>query len=147
MRRRGSLGLVAALVAGAVAGLGAYTFVYGRGYSYLLDDPAACVNCHVMRDNFDAWAAAPHRTVTCNECHVPKAVVPKYASKLRNGWFHSYAFTFEDVQVIRIKPANQQIVQANCESCHARMIIHVQPPGAARARWCFDCHRGVAHGF
>jgi cytochrome c nitrite reductase small subunit len=147
VRPWGSVGLILALVAGVVVGLGAYTFLYGRGYSYLLDDPAACVNCHIMRDNVDAWTVATHRTVTCNACHVPKPLVPKYASKLRNGWFHSYAFTFEDVQVIRIKAANQGILQRNCEACHARTIVHMHPPGAERARLCFECHRGVGHGF
>ena len=36
-------------------GIGAYTFVYARGASYLTNDPAACVNCHVMREPYDGW--------------------------------------------------------------------------------------------
>lgn len=40
---------LAAVVVGFVAGMGAYTFVYARGASYLTNDPSACVNCHVMR--------------------------------------------------------------------------------------------------
>lgn len=147
MRPRGLIGLALALLAGMVLGLGAYTFVYGKGYSYLLDDPAACVNCHVMRDNYDAWTVATHRTVTCNQCHVPKSLAAKYLAKAGNGWRHGYAFTFKDVQTIRIRPWNQRILEANCESCHARMVAIVQPHGAQPTKLCFDCHKGVGHGF
>jgi hypothetical protein len=44
--------LVPAL-AGILIGLGGYTFIYAKGYSYLTNEPAACANCHVMRDHFD----------------------------------------------------------------------------------------------
>jgi cytochrome c nitrite reductase small subunit len=146
MRSWGFVGLVLVLAAGLVAGLAAYTFIYGKGYSYLLDDPRACVNCHVMRDNFDTWTVATHRTVTCNQCHVPHAFPARYLSEARNGWFHSYAFTFKDVQTIRIKSGNQNVLQENCEGCHERMIINIQPHGAERAKYCFDCHKGAGHG-
>lgn len=46
-----------AVVVGLAAGLGAYTFVYARGYSYLTNDPSACGNCHVMREQYDGWGA------------------------------------------------------------------------------------------
>ena len=35
-----------AVLAGVAAGVGGFTFVYARGYSYLTNDPKACVNCH-----------------------------------------------------------------------------------------------------
>ncbi len=146
MRTWGLLSLGVAIAVGLVGGLGVFTFVYGKGYSYLSDDPAACVNCHIMRDNFDTWTVATHRSITCNQCHVPESFPWKYTSKARNGWFHSYAFTFQDVQLIRIKAANQETLQRNCEHCHQRLVIHMQPPGAQRVRFCFDCHKGVGHG-
>ena len=37
--RRWLIGI--ALIFGITAGVGAYTFVYARGYSYLTNDPAA----------------------------------------------------------------------------------------------------------
>jgi cytochrome c nitrite reductase small subunit len=138
--------LVGALAVGLVVGLGGFTFIYGKGYSYLFDDPRVCVNCHVMRDNFDTWTVATHRTVTCNQCHVPHHFPAKYLSEARNGWNHSYAFTFKDVQVIRITRFNQEVLQKNCEGCHEGMISTIQPAGAQRAKYCFDCHRGVGHG-
>jgi cytochrome c nitrite reductase small subunit len=36
-------------LAGLFLGLGAYTFLYAKGYSYLTNNPAACANCHVMQ--------------------------------------------------------------------------------------------------
>ena len=29
------------------AGIGAFTFVYAKGYSYLSTDPRTCLNCHI----------------------------------------------------------------------------------------------------
>jgi cytochrome c nitrite reductase small subunit len=39
-----------AILIGALAGIGGYTFYYAKGLSYLSNDPRACVNCHIMRD-------------------------------------------------------------------------------------------------
>jgi len=47
--------IVVAVVVGVVVGLGAYTFVYAKGYSYLTINPAACANCHVMQAQYEAW--------------------------------------------------------------------------------------------
>ena len=138
--------LVLAIAVGLVIGLGAFTLVYGKGYSYLIDDPRVCTNCHIMRDNFDLWAVASHRTVTCNECHVPHGV-RKYSAELRNGIVHSAVFTFRDVGAIRIKRYNQEILQANCEDCHRALVSVIQPAGARRGTYCFTCHPGVGHGF
>ena len=44
------------VVVGLALGVGASTFVYARGASYLTNDPAACVNCHVMREQY-GWIA------------------------------------------------------------------------------------------
>ncbi len=70
--------LAAAILAGAAVGLGSYTFIYAKGYSYVMNNPAACANCHVMRDHFDAWAKGSHRVVaTCNDCHTPPRPAPQ----------------------------------------------------------------------
>ena len=31
---------------------------YAQGFSYLSDDPAACANCHIMREHYDGWQKA-----------------------------------------------------------------------------------------
>jgi hypothetical protein len=36
------------LAVGLLVGIDGYTFIYARGYSYLTNDPAACVNCHML---------------------------------------------------------------------------------------------------
>ena len=96
----------AAILAGVV--VGGYTFIYAKGYSYVTNNPAACANCHVMRDHFDAWAKGSHRAVaTCNDCHAPPDFLPKYLTKARNGFWHSFYFTVGGYSdPIRITPRN-----------------------------------------
>jgi cytochrome c nitrite reductase small subunit len=76
------LAIVIALMVGSAAGIGGYTFVYAKGASYLSNDPRACANCHIMQDHLDGWIKASHRSVaTCNDCHTPPGLVPKYFTK------------------------------------------------------------------
>ena len=79
---------------GLVAGLGGFTVSHAKGLSYLKDDPAACVNCHIMLEQYDSWRHSSHREwATCNECHMPHDIVGKYTRKAINGWNHSVKFT------------------------------------------------------
>lgn len=55
--------IVLGVAIGVAVGIGGYTFVYGKGYSYLANDPAACANCHVMQDHLDGWLKSSHHTV------------------------------------------------------------------------------------
>ena len=81
--------LVIAICVELLVGIGGYTFIYARGYSYLTDDAAACANCHVMRDHFNAWTRSSHANVAvCNDCHTPPGTIPKYLTKARNGFWH-----------------------------------------------------------
>jgi nitrite reductase (cytochrome c-552) len=41
-----------AIVLGAFAGLGAFTFRYAEGFSYFSTDPRACKNCHIMNEQY-----------------------------------------------------------------------------------------------
>ncbi len=71
---------------GLVVGLGGFTASHAKGLSYLKDDPAACVNCHVMNDQYKSWQHSSHREwATCNECHMPHNLVGKYYRKALNG--------------------------------------------------------------
>jgi cytochrome c nitrite reductase small subunit len=139
------MALVALL--GMAAGLGAFTFVYAEGASYFVDDPNACVNCHVMRDEFDAWHRSSHKAVaTCNDCHSPHESPAKWVVKGVNGWNHSLAFTtgrFPDP--IRIRPMNARVTQAACLDCHEGLLsqIHIEP--ASDSVTCTDCHGSVGH--
>ena len=70
MRTSLTITAVLAILVGVVVGVGAYTFLYAKGYSYLLNDPNACQNCHVMREQFDGWVkSSHHNAATCNDCH------------------------------------------------------------------------------
>lgn len=128
-------------------GLGGYTFVYARGTSYLSDDPNACVNCHVMRDQFDAWRHSSHsRVAACNDCHTPHTnALEKWVVKGINGWNHSVAFTFSSYpEKIQIKQFNADVVQGNCVGCHQN-LTHFLTARQSEAPNCLTCHEGVGH--
>ncbi len=131
-----------ATLLGASAGLGAYTFLYARGYSYLSNDPAACTNCHLMREQFDSWQkSAHHGRATCNDCHTPHALPPKLLIKGENGWRHSLHFTLQDfAEPVRIKADGRATVEANCIRCHLEMVSQMS------GLECLHCHAGVIHG-
>jgi cytochrome c nitrite reductase small subunit len=141
---------VVAVLVGVLVGLGAYTFRYAEGLSYFSIDPRACVNCHVMREPYDArQKASHHAAATCVECHLPTGVVAKYLAKAENGVWHSKGFTFQDFhEPIRIKPKNRTILQENCVRCHAALVSEITAPhaGDATALRCLTCHAQVGHG-
>lgn len=135
------LALLAALATGLTAGLGAFTFVYARGYSYLTNDPAACANCHIMREHLDAWRKSTHGAVaTCNHCHTPHNLVGKYAVKARNGFWHSFYFTTGQYpDPLRITEGNRRVAERSCRECHGELTADIDPNS------CVRCHRYVGH--
>lgn len=134
---------------GASAGIGLFTFVYAKGFSYLSNDPQACKNCHVMNTVFEGWMKGGHQHVAvCNDCHVPHDFFGKWYTKANNGFHHSWAFTFEDIPlVIHAREGSQRIVQANCIRCHGDMARHVMagPGDPSPALSCKSCHREIGH--
>lgn len=137
---------------GVALGTGAYTFIYARGYSYLSDDPEACVNCHIMREQFDAWRHSSHHAVaTCNDCHTPAGFAAKWWTKAQNGFWHSYYFTlgtFPDP--IRITERNRRLTEEACRKCHADIVHAIEmPAGRTFAHTerlsCTHCHRDAGH--
>ena len=138
-----------AALAGAAIGLGAFTFVYAQGFSYLSTDPAACINCHIMRDQWDGWNAGSHKAVaTCNDCHTPhNSVISKYAVKGLNGFRHSYAFTTGDFhEPIQITAMNREVTQHACLYCHGELTTAISHPDSKDPTDCLTCHEGVGHG-
>lgn len=134
---------------GAFLGAGVFTFHYAEGTSYLSNDPAACVNCHVMRDQYDGWSKSTHHAAaTCNDCHVPHDFLGKYLAKMDHGWRHSKAFTLQNFhEPIRITPADLEIVQANCRRCHEELVDQIDNVGhAGGSTDCVHCHSRVGHG-
>jgi cytochrome c nitrite reductase small subunit len=138
------------IVFGVAAGVGSYTFIYAKGYSYLSNDPAACANCHIMNDQFDGWIKGSHRNVaTCNDCHTPHdAVAAKYLAKASNGFWHSFGFTTGRFpEPIRIKPHNLEITERTCRYCHEELTVAIEGSHESKSTTtrCTQCHSGVGH--
>lgn len=135
-------------VIGIMIGLGTFTFNYAEGLSYFSSDPAACVNCHIMREQFDAWNHSSHKNfAACNDCHTPHTFPGKWVVKGINGWNHSLAFTtgnFPDP--IRIKDMNARVAQENCVSCHADLVSQIHQEEPDKQENCIACHGNVGHG-
>jgi cytochrome c nitrite reductase small subunit len=143
------MAVAACVLFGMLGGVGAYTFFYAEGLSYLSNDPEACKNCHIMNDHFDSWVKASHHgTATCNDCHLPHDLFGKYYNKARNGWNHSKAFTLGGFpEPIRITRHNQDELQLNCIECHKLFVSEIAAPGDVgheEAR-CTVCHRSAGH--
>jgi cytochrome c nitrite reductase small subunit len=151
MNARVTLLVALGLVLGTAAGVGAYTFIYAQGASYLTNDPDACVNCHVMREQYDGWVKSSHRSVAvCNDCHTPPGPVSKYVTKAQNGFWHSFAFTtgrFPDE--IQITSRNHGVTERACRKCHEPVTQQIDAPHAAKTSKdelsCVRCHRSVGH--
>ena len=135
---------------GMPAGIGAFTFGYAKGFSYLSSDPRACVNCHVMNPQYDAWLTSGHRhTATCVGCHLPHEGLAKWIAKAEHGFRHSAAFTLQNFkEPIEITPADRRLVQDNCVRCHAALVHDVVAVAAPPERGvdCLHCHAGAGHG-
>jgi cytochrome c nitrite reductase small subunit len=145
-------------VVGVALGIGAFTFIYAKGFSYMTNDPAACANCHIMDDHFDAWLSSSHQAVAvCNDCHTPSGFAAKYWTKAENGFWHSLAFTtgnFPDP--LRIKPGNLEVTEEACMKCHQGLTATIVPGPhltgtGSRAEpedeglACIRCHDAVGH--
>ena len=154
MTRIRKLAITAAVLIGISAGLGFFTFGYAKGASYLTNDPAACANCHVMTEHYDAWLKGSHRSVaTCNDCHTPHNLVGKYTTKALNGFWHSFYFTTGNYpDPLRITPRNNRVTEQACRYCHAEIVSAIDPDphasGESRAGEpisCIRCHKYVGH--
>ena len=160
--------LAAALLGGMALGLGLFTFVYARGYSYLTNDPGACANCHIMSEHYGAWLKASHRAAaTCNDCHTPHDPVGKYVVKAKNGFWHSFYFTVGGYpDPLRITEGNRSVTEDACRYCHTEItdaIDHAAPVAmgpspalngaaavlaasrSAEPISCIRCHKYVGH--
>ncbi|HXH83853.1 MAG TPA: cytochrome c nitrite reductase small subunit [Candidatus Tectomicrobia bacterium] len=146
----GAIAAVALVAVGGVGvGIGAYTFVYAEGAAYLTNDPAACANCHVMREHYSGWVASSHHgAAVCNDCHTPPDAVGKYATKALNGFWHSFAFTTGRFpEPIRINARNRAVTESACRHCHADVVAQIDAGAHAGVAplACTGCHDSVGH--
>ena len=153
MLRARHVALAAAVLIGVSIGLGAFTFVYAKGASYLTNDPQACANCHVMSEHYAAWTKSSHKTVAvCNDCHAPHDFIGKYATKGINGFWHSFYFTtgrYPDP--LRITPRNREVTENACRYCHQDVTETIDhgtlkfDNDSDAAMLCTRCHDDVGH--
>ncbi|MBW3624715.1 MAG: cytochrome c nitrite reductase small subunit [Armatimonadetes bacterium] len=133
---------------GVASGIGGFTFVYAKGYSYLTNDPAACANCHIMSDQYEGWTRSSHHAVAvCNDCHTPHNFVGKWSTKALNGFWHSYYFTTGTFpEPIRIGERSRKITEEACRSCHQGITQAIEGPHrGGEKESCIRCHDDVGH--
>ena len=148
--------MVAAIIAGSMIGISMYAFYTSNAISYLSDDPATCVNCHIMAPEFSTWQHSSHRErAVCNDCHVPhNNALNKWYFKAKDGLRHATIFTARmEPQTIFIKEAGIEVVQDNCVRCHFELITEAKLlvqtnvfHNKFKDRLCWECHREVPHG-
>jgi cytochrome c nitrite reductase small subunit len=142
---------------GLIAGMGVYIMYMSKAHVYLGDDPAACVNCHIMTPYYQTWFHNSHaKWTTCNDCHVPNDnVFKKYYFKAMDGMLHSAVFTMRaEPLAIRARRASSNVVMDNCIRCHTQLntefvntgMITFNEAREGKGKACWDCHATVAHG-
>ena len=116
--------------------------------AYIGSNPATCNNCHLMDAAYEGWYHSTHSSwATCVDCHAPHAFIPKYLFKAYSGYNHVTGFLFKEHPVIlRAKPLSKDIVQDNCIGCHETAVEDIAFGFMNEERYCFECHRTVAHG-
>ncbi|MFT0846571.1 cytochrome c nitrite reductase small subunit [Actinomycetaceae bacterium L2_0104] len=145
------LALVAVFALGAMLGLALYTFVYAKGFSYLSSDPEACINCHIMEEQYDGWLAGAHSDVaTCADCHLPHDnIFHKYFVKAENGFMHGLKFTTGwHPENIEAREVSLAVTNEACLYCHADVTEDIRHLGSAQDGEVFDCvrcHAGIGH--
>ncbi|MFZ5941115.1 MAG: cytochrome c nitrite reductase small subunit [Bacteroidota bacterium] len=144
------------ITAGIFTGLFCFSFYISNAPSYLSDNPATCVNCHVMAPQYATWVHSSHREKThCNDCHTPNEdLFSHYFFKAKDGLRHATIFTLRaEPQVIMIKEAGQEAVQNNCLRCHDYTLsddrlstLGNNNLAERESRQCWTCHRETPHG-
>jgi len=141
-------GILLGVSIGLAVGIGGYTFIYAKGYSYLTNDPAACANCHIMSEHYAGWVKSSHRAVAvCNDCHTPPGFIAKYATKASNGFWHSYGFTTGRFpEPLQITPRNLEVAELACRKCHQEIVEAIEGTHeGAKQLSCIRCHKSVGH--
>ena len=113
------------VLCGVIVGLTGLFFYLLRMHTYIIgDDPAACINCHIMSPYYATWAHSAHaRNTTCNDCHVPNNnMAAHYAFKGMDGMKHvAYFVTFSERQSIEAEDASAEVIMDNCIRCHKQL--------------------------
>ena len=145
------------MLCGVIVGLTGLFFYLLRMHTYIIgDDPAACINCHIMSPYYATWSHSAHaRNTTCNDCHVPNNnIASHYAFKGVDGMKHvAYFVTHSESQAFEAEDASAEVIMDNCIRCHKQLNQEFVKTGRidymeakrGEGKACWDCHRDVAH--
>ena len=142
--------IIAVIVTGVIVGGGVLFMYMLRAHTYLGDDPAACVNCHIMSPYYATWFHSSHARDVPHE-----NAVKKWTFKGIDGMKHVAAFlTKSEPQVIQAHEASSQVIMNNCIRCHTQLNTEFVKTGkidymlsqVGEGKACWDCHRDVPHG-
>ena len=137
---------IVAIVVAALA-MGYFAFVT-EAASYGGSAPETCANCHVMDSQYESWYHGAHENwAKCTDCHLPHDnFAVYYAEKGRQGAKDVYAFVTGNIPVaIRASDKTKGIVQENCVHCHEDSVESILMGAQPFDRYCWDCHRDIAH--
>lgn len=145
-------------VTGIIVGLVLLFMYLLRMHTYIAgDDPAACINCHIMSPYYTTWSHSSHgRDATCNDCHVPNDnILSHYMFKGVDGMKHvAYFVTHSESQTIEAETPSATVIMDNCIRCHSQLNQEFVKTGRinymlakrGEGQACWDCHRDVPHG-
>jgi nitrate/TMAO reductase-like tetraheme cytochrome c subunit len=109
------------------------------------EKPAFCRNCHEMAPYHEAWAASPHASVDCVDCHVDAGTVNHVKHKVvatQELWVH---LTGDP----RFPQGTAEVPDARCLRCHDRILQSTGPRFSHRKHAgsapCATCHADVGH--
>ena len=137
---------IVAIVVAALA-MGYFAFVT-EAASYGGSAPETCANCHVMDSQYESWYHGAHENwAKCTDCHLPHDnFAVYYAEKGRQGAKDVYAFVTGNIPLaIRASDKTKGIVQENCIHCHEDSVESIVMGAQPFDRYCWDCHRDIAH--
>ncbi|WPL19806.1 Cytochrome c-type protein NapC [Thiorhodovibrio winogradskyi] len=156
-----------------------FIFVAGIGFAGLFNASLSatnemefCVSCHTMETNYLEYQDSLHFKnpsgvqATCADCHVPKAFLPKIATKViaAKDVYHEIMGTidtpekFEEhrwAMASRVWKKMERSDSRECRTCHEFKNMDLSEQGrSARSRHaraedkgqtCIECHQGVVH--
>jgi cytochrome c nitrite reductase small subunit len=138
---RGVLVIVAAVA--ILAAVGAF-IAFGPPALYAkTESPEFCGSCHVLKTQYETWFhSGSHAAIKCVDCHLPNDNFPNhFLWKTLDGVKDFLKFHLGLVsEPIRITAHGANVVQENCQRCHAEIVSRV-----TIQRNCWDCHRRKTH--
>lgn len=153
-RRTWSPRFLAALVAMSAActmlGLVMYTFVYAKEAFVSSSDPTACINCHIMEEQYHGWTADSFQwPPALIAIYLTDNIVHKYFVKAENG-FYARPEVHDRMASENIEARDVSLAVTNeaCLYCHADITSDMRHLGTAQDGEIFDCvrcHAGIGH--